>query len=106
MSPFLVCVVMILALTSTIALQRNHGPFFEFSSGNRAYDTAYLLAMREMQTNIENGTFIAGAGWKQLWTRDTSFAVELAAGLVHPKLSEHSLKQSIEMLANHPVGGP
>jgi len=70
--------------------------FFEFSSGVEAYDNAFKLAMTEMAANIENGIFIAGAGWKQLWTRDTSYAVELGAGLVHPELSKQSLKKSVQ----------
>jgi hypothetical protein len=75
----------------------NDEPFFEFSSGVKAYDVAYQLAMAEMVKNIENGTFVAGNGWDQLWTRDTSFAVELAAGLVFPHVSMESLKKSIEI---------
>lgn len=72
-------------------------PFFDFSSGVTEYDDAYKLAMTEMEQNIENGIFIAGAGWKQLWTRDTSYAVELGAGLVHPELSKKSLEKSTQM---------
>jgi hypothetical protein len=74
----------------------NNEPFFEFSSGIQSYNDAYNLAMTEMATNVVNGTFIAGAGWDQLWTRDTSFAVELAAGLVYPQVSMTSLKESVE----------
>lgn len=87
-------------LVLTISLQTDatiEEPWFEFSCGIKAYDDAYKLAMTEMGQNIENGTFIAGAGWKQLWTRDTSYAVELAAGLVHPELSKKSLEKSTEV---------
>ncbi len=70
--------------------------FFEFSSGAKEYDEAYKLAMTEVERNIENGVFIAGAGWTQLWTRDTSYAVELGAGLLNPEMSKQSLQKSIQ----------
>jgi hypothetical protein len=51
--------------------------------------------MTEMANNIKE-TFIAGAGWKQLWTRDTSYAIESVAALVRPLLCRTSLQESIE----------
>ena len=86
-----------LACSSVILSASAEEPFFEFSSGIKAYDDAYKLAMVEVEANIEKGVFIAGAGWKQLWTRDTSYAVELGAGLVNPEISKESLKKSIEV---------
>lgn len=97
MTPLLVLsTVLALVWITNAAANNDNEPWFELSSGNKAYDTAYQLALTEMAQNIENGTFIAGAGWKQLWTRDTSYAVESAAGLVHPLLSKTSLQKSIE----------
>ena len=81
-------------------------PFFEFSSGGiPRIDKAYNLAMSEISSNIrrkdpnsnnlddeENPEiFMAGSGWKELWTRDTSYSIELATGLIHPKISKASL---------------
>ncbi|EJK49473.1 hypothetical protein THAOC_31651, partial [Thalassiosira oceanica] len=68
---------------------------FAFSSGVDAIDAAYELALREMSglsgaRHGKGGHFLAGAGWPSLWTRDTSYAVELSAGLVFPKISEES----------------
>jgi hypothetical protein len=40
--------------------------------------------------------YCRGAGWKQLWTRDTAYAVELGAGLVRPDLAKSSLQRSTE----------
>lgn len=74
----------------------NDEPWFEFESGVEEYDTAYQLALSEISANIENGIFIAGAGWKQLWTRDTSYAVEQGASLLYPELSKASLKRSVQ----------
>ena len=65
---------------------------FELSTGNEQLQSAYYLALSEVKDNIhDKNYFIAGAGWTQLWTRDTSFAVELAAGILHPSTAQSSL---------------
>ena len=68
---------------------------FVFSSGVGEIDAAYALALWEMSAaeHGEGGHFLAGHGWQGLWTRDTSYAVELAAGLVHPGIAEASLRK-------------
>ena len=68
---------------------------FVFSSGVGEIDAAYALALWEMSAAEygEGGHFLAGHGWQGLWTRDTSYAVELAAGLVHPGIAEASLRK-------------
>jgi len=70
----------------------------EFKSGVPKYDRAFRLAMKEIKENTVNGSFIAGAGWTQLWTRDTAYAVELSAGLVNPAASKISLQKCITEL--------
>ena len=70
--------------------------YFQLQSGNRALNRAYNLALREVSENIVNGYFIAGSGWAQLWTRDTAYAVELGAGLVHPKEAKKAIEKSTE----------
>mmetsp|Transcript_35285 Transcript_35285/g.51844 ORF Transcript_35285/g.51844 Transcript_35285/m.51844 type:complete len:532 (-) Transcript_35285:78-1673(-) len=69
---------------------------FRFESGYASYDAAYNLALSEMNANTKNGYFIAGAGWTQLWTRDTSYAIQLSAGLVNPGVSHKSLLKCTE----------
>ncbi len=64
--------------------------------GAPQYDTAYNLAISEIEQNIRDGYFVAGQGWAQLWTRDTSYSVELGCGLIHPKVSEISLRKCTE----------
>lgn len=91
--------------------------WFELRTGNGRIDGAYRLAMQELHENIvdpgdnnndeeQSSTttttaegdpyFIAGHGWAQLWTRDTSYAIELAAGLVRPDVSLTSLLKCTE----------
>ncbi|KAG7370682.1 glycogen debranching protein [Nitzschia inconspicua] len=82
--------------------------WFELHTGNDRIDTAYRLAMNELNDNIVDQTpegqptdpyFIAGHGWSQLWTRDTSYAIELGAGLVRPDVSLTSLLKCTEHVA-------
>ena len=75
-----------------------------FQSGVKAYDDAFHLALSEVAANTVNGSFIAGSGWSQLWTRDTSYAVELAASLVNPRASKWSLQECTEQVPT--VGNP
>jgi len=82
--------------TVTVTVDTPTDQPFTFSSGSSAYDEAYSLAMRELSENVEDGMFIAGAGWSQLWTRDTAYAVELAASLVRPQVAKRSLERCVE----------
>ena len=84
--------------SSSTSYSNNNNPFFEFSSGGiLEIDNAYKLAMTEVSKCIDhtNGYFVAGSGWNQLWTRDTSYAIELATGLTHPTISKKSLQKCI-----------
>jgi len=69
---------------------------FEFLSGNTNFDEVYKLAMSEVEDNIRDGTFIAGDFWSQMWTRDSSYAIELAAGLLHKKTAESTIRKCTE----------
>lgn len=60
------------------------------------YEDAYNLALREVGKNIACDHFVAGAGWSQLWTRDTSYAAELGGALLHPEATRRSLESSVE----------
>ena len=64
------------------------------------YEHAYNLALVEVGHCIACNHFVAGTGWAQLWTRDTSFAAELGAALIHPNVVKQSLYTSVETLAN------
>ncbi len=64
---------------------------FEFSSGQTAYDQAYEKARRVIAADVRDGKFLAGQNWAQVWTRDTSYSVELACALLHPDVSKTTL---------------
>jgi hypothetical protein len=75
---------------------------FTLTTGNTELQEAYGLAFSEVDQNIHPNQkhFIAGAGWTQLWTRDTSYAIELGAGLIHPDTSLISLSACTEHVPN------
>ena len=64
------------------------------------YENSYKLALKEIGQNIACNHFVAGTGWSQLWTRDTSFAAELGAALIHPQVVQKSLMASVEVWEN------
>ena len=66
---------------------------FDSGSLSSSYNDAFVLALDEISQNLQpDGTFMAGAGWTQLWTRDTSYAVQLSLGLLYPKESQKTLE--------------
>ena len=64
---------------------------FDFSSGIPAYDQAYQKARRVLAADVQDGKFLAGQNWQQVWTRDTSYSVEMACALLHPDVSKTTL---------------
>ena len=71
------------------------------TTGQDDFDWAYRLALEEIDANVGEGDrFIAGEGWAQLWTRDTSYAAESAASLLYPDVVRSSLEVSVEIDSN------
>ena len=77
----------------------NTPPQLMIGSQGLQYEDAYNLALKEIGHCIACGNFVAGTGWSQLWTRDTSFASELGAALIHPDIVKKSLLASVETLS-------
>ncbi len=72
---------------------------FELASGVPACDRACQKARRVIADDVQGGKFLAGQNWAQVWTRDTSYSVELACALLHPDVSRTTLlglTQSVE----------
>lgn len=86
--------VSIIALSGRISAQAEQGGMpgtFQFSSGEAATDQAYEKARRVISADVQDGKFLAGQNWAQVWTRDTSYSVELACALLHPDVSRTTL---------------
>ena len=74
-----------------LAAQSEMSASFEFASGVPAYDQAYQKARQVIAADVKDGKFLAGQNWAQVWTRDTSYSVELACALLHPDVSKTTL---------------
>lgn len=56
-------------------------------------EAVYNLSLEEAVKNIKKeGTLMAGEKWTGVWTRDISYAIHLALGIVLPENSMNSLK--------------
>jgi len=84
---------MILAASARegLAAQGEAGASFKLASGVPAYDQAYQKARQVIAADVKDGQFLAGQNWAQVWTRDTSYSVELACALLHPDVSKTTL---------------
>ncbi|WP_394850528.1 hypothetical protein LZC95_24110 [Pendulispora brunnea] len=67
-----------------------------FSSGLANYDAAYTKALGVITADVKNGVFIAGQNWDQVWTRDTSYSIDLGAGLLYPDVAKKTLEGMTE----------
>jgi len=63
----------------------------DFASGVAAYDAAYQKARQVVAADVKDGKFLAGQNWAQVWTRDSSYSVELACALLRPEVSKTTL---------------
>ncbi len=63
----------------------------DFASGVAALDAAYQKARRVVAADVKDGKFLAGQNSAQVWTRDTSYSVELACALLYPEVSKTTL---------------
>ncbi len=89
----------ILITMTAFSLHAGAGDGFDLSAGVAAYDQAYQKARRVIAADVQDGKFLAGQNWQQVWTRDTSYSVELACALLHPEVSKTTLlglTQSVE----------
>src|ERR1035438_8910509 len=80
-----------------LAAQSENGAPFQFASGMPAYDQAYEKARQVIAADVKDGKFLAGQNWAQVWTRDTSYSVELACALLHPDVSKRSEEHTSEL---------
>jgi hypothetical protein len=62
-----------------------------FDSGQADYNQAYEKARRVIASDIRNNKFLAGKGWAQVWTRDSSYSIDLSLNLLKPELSKSTL---------------
>lgn len=62
------------------------------ATGHPLYDEAFAKARRDVTGNIVDGRLIAGQTWPQIWTRDSSYALDLGTGLGVPGVGMTTLR--------------
>ena len=63
-----------------------------FSSSNLILSALYNLSLEELIQNIRpDSTFMAGAKWPGVWTRDISYSTLLSLALLNPEIAMKSL---------------
>ena len=80
-----------LLLAAAMAQELTVPAGFEFTSGVLALDQAYQKARKTIAGDVQDGNFLAGEKWAQVWTRDTSYSVDMACALLHPDVSKKTL---------------
>ncbi|MDY0102939.1 MAG: hypothetical protein RBS07_08350 [Lentimicrobium sp.] len=71
--------------------------FPQFKSGHLLANALYNMSLEEMVQNIRpDGAFMAGKQWDGVWTRDISYAIQLAMAMVNPEASKKSLMYKVK----------
>ena len=68
---------------------------FSHSHLKNKYIFAYEQALKNIYQNIDhkNSVFHAGKDWNQVWTRDGSYSIDLACGILFPEVSKRTLQK-------------
>lgn len=61
-------------------------------SGQTIHDDAYATAVRDVAASVSGDRFVAGESWPTVWVRDASYAIDLAAGLLHPEVARATMR--------------
>ncbi len=81
---------------STWSLSEDISHYPEYRSPLLLSDALYNRSLEEMILNIqEDGTFMAGAKWPGIWTRDISYSILLSLAIVNPDASKRSLSAKV-----------
>lgn len=76
----------------TWSLTKDISQYPEYRSTQIISDALYNKSLEEMILNMqEDGTFMAGAKWPGVWTRDISYSILLSLAIINPDASKKSL---------------
>lgn len=69
----------------------------QLDSGFPIIDATYNMSLEELQRDIRpDGTFMAGAKWDGVWTRDISYSILLSLAAVEPEIAKASLMRKVK----------
>ncbi|MCK9282429.1 MAG: hypothetical protein M0P71_17580, partial [Melioribacteraceae bacterium] len=77
-------------------LKNDISQFPKFESGNILQQALYNMALEELLLDIRpDSTFMAGAKWHGVWTRDISYSIYLSLALIRPDIAKNSLLKKV-----------
>jgi hypothetical protein len=77
-------------------LKKDISQFPKFDSKNILQQALYNMALEELLLDIRpDSTFMAGAKWHGVWTRDISYSIFLSLALVQPDIAKQSLLRKV-----------
>jgi hypothetical protein len=78
-------------------LKQNISDYPAFSCSNILLSSLYNLSLEELVQNIRpDSTFMAGAKWPGIWTRDISYSTYLSLALLKPEIAKNSLLAKVK----------
>lgn len=78
-------------------LSASLGGLPRFKSDHTLVAALYNLSLEEMQRDIRSdSTFMAGAEWDGVWTRDISYSMILSLAMLHPGICRRSLMRKVK----------
>jgi ribosomal protein L25 (general stress protein Ctc) len=78
-------------------LQKDISSFPHLKTEIPLVDALYNMSLEEALLCIRNdSTFMAGAKWEGVWTRDISYSIVLALAMIHPEISKNSLLKKVK----------
>jgi len=79
------------------SLEKDISAYPQYRSAQVLVDALYTKALEEMLLNVRpDGTFMAGAKWDGVWTRDVSYSILLSLAIIIPDAAKASLKAKVK----------
>ncbi len=81
----------------TWTLQQDISNYPEYRSEYVISDALYKMSLEELILDIrEDRTFMAGAKWPGVWTRDISYSILLSLAIIEPEVARRSLMHKVQ----------
>ncbi|MES2734291.1 MAG: glycogen debranching protein [Bacteroidota bacterium] len=77
-------------------LEKDLSDLPQYQSSQTLVNALYNLSLEEMLQDIRpDSTFMAGAKWEGVWTRDVSYSIVLALAAIQPDVARNSLMHKV-----------
>ncbi|HYX07471.1 MAG TPA: hypothetical protein VE912_12120 [Bacteroidales bacterium] len=78
-------------------LQEDLSGLPQYESGQHLINALYNMSLEEMLKDIRpDSTFMAGAKWNGVWTRDISYSILLSLAILQPDIAKNSLMRKVK----------